>query len=109
MKAKIDNKILKVRIINNNYNDHAKEVEILEGTFMGVYTIVKNKDFIEDKKEYRYYLQRTETEYTKCKTITLKKFETLEDAQKMKKKCDHSNHSNIYSYRILDRKDRVYY
>lgn len=33
--ALINNKQMEVQIINNNYNDHASEVEILEGTWKG--------------------------------------------------------------------------
>lgn len=46
MKAKINNKEISVRIINQNYNEYSVEVEILEGTFKGKYTIVDKKDLI---------------------------------------------------------------
>ena len=50
MKAKIDNNIVTVKMVNANYNDHACEVQILEGTHKGNYTIVENTDIIEDVK-----------------------------------------------------------
>lgn len=108
MKAKINNNILEVRIINSNYNDHAKEIEILEGTFKGVYAIVENNDFIIEqptKKYFRYYVQRSEQggDIFKKKTTTIKKCETLKEAKQVKAKHDNVNHSNIYSYYILDR------
>ena len=48
VKARINNKIVDVEIIDGNYNDHAKEVKVLNGTFKGKYTIVENNDFIVD-------------------------------------------------------------
>lgn len=42
--ANIDGKQTLVKVINNNYNNHAKEVKILEGSHTGIYTIVENKD-----------------------------------------------------------------
>jgi len=106
MKAKIDNNILEVKVINSNYNDHAKEVEILEGIFKGVYAIVENHDFIIEQptnKNFRYYVQRSEQCENKRKTATIKKCETLEESKQIKARHDKSNHSNIYSYYILDR------
>lgn len=50
MKAKIDNNIVTVKMVNANYNDHASEVQILEGTHKGNYTIVENTDIIEEVK-----------------------------------------------------------
>lgn len=44
--ALINNKQMEVQIINNDYNDHASEVEILEGTWKGQRVIVENKDLI---------------------------------------------------------------
>lgn len=46
MKAKIDNKVLRVEMVDNNYNDHASEVRILDGTFAGRLCIVENTDLI---------------------------------------------------------------
>lgn len=46
MLANINNQIVSVKIIDNNYNDHAKEVQILEGTHKGQYAIVEDKDII---------------------------------------------------------------
>lgn len=48
MKAicKIDNKQVKCEIIDNNYNDNAKEVKILEGIHTGKFTIVENYDVV---------------------------------------------------------------
>lgn len=46
MKAMINNQLLTVEIKDNNYNDHAVEVVILEGTFKGKYTIVEKKDLV---------------------------------------------------------------
>lgn len=40
----IDNKQVQCEIIDNNYNDHAKEVKILEGIHTGRFAIVENKD-----------------------------------------------------------------
>ncbi|EGT3606756.1 hypothetical protein FKF97_10155 [Clostridium perfringens] len=42
--ALINNKELKVKIIDNNYNNHASEVEILEGVWLGRRVIVENKN-----------------------------------------------------------------
>jgi DNA-binding transcriptional regulator YhcF (GntR family) len=105
MKAKIDNKILNVRIINANYNEYAVECEILEGNFKGAYTIVENTDLIKEKKNFRYYVQRTQEPdlNERRKTTTKRKCETLEEAKKVKSKYVDCNHSNIYSYKILDR------
>ncbi|WP_252225345.1 MULTISPECIES: hypothetical protein [unclassified Clostridium] len=46
MKAKIDNKVLRVEMVDSNYNDHASEVRIIEGTFNGRLCIVENTDLI---------------------------------------------------------------
>lgn len=48
LKAMIDNKIVKVKIIDNNYNDDSKEVQILEGTHKDKYAIINNNDIIID-------------------------------------------------------------
>ncbi|MDK2966997.1 hypothetical protein [Lacrimispora sp.] len=48
MKAKIDNKILKVRVVKLNYNDSSAEVVIEEGNHIGCYAIVKHEDLIKD-------------------------------------------------------------
>lgn len=45
--AKIDNKIVKVKVIDSKYNDHASEVIMLESKWKGIMVIVENKDFIE--------------------------------------------------------------
>lgn len=110
MKVKIDNKIIKVKIINANYNENSKEIELLEGTFKGKYAIVNNKDFIIEKKYFRYYVQETQAPDIgeKWKTVTIKKCETLEDAKKIKAKFEKANHCNIYSHRILDRLEKKY-
>ncbi|MBS5307745.1 hypothetical protein [Clostridium sp.] len=50
MLANINNQIVSVKIIDNNYNDHAKEVQILEGAHEGRYAIVEDKDIIEQKE-----------------------------------------------------------
>lgn len=50
MKAKIDSNIVTVKMVNANYNDHACEVQILEGSHKGNYTIVENIDIIEEIK-----------------------------------------------------------
>jgi len=50
MKAKIDNKIVTVKMVNANYNDHACEVQIVNGQWKGNYTIVENADIIEKVK-----------------------------------------------------------
>lgn len=47
-KANIYNQIVTVKIIDNNYNNHAKEVQILEGIHKGRYAIVNNDDIIID-------------------------------------------------------------
>lgn len=46
MKAMINNQLLTVEVKDVNYNDHAVEVEILEGTFKGKYIIVEKKDLV---------------------------------------------------------------
>lgn len=50
MKAKIDNKIVTVKMINANYNDTSAEVELLEGTFQGRRAIVNKCDIIKEVK-----------------------------------------------------------
>jgi hypothetical protein len=50
MKAKINNQILRVQIMNDSYNDHAVEVKILEGTFKDKCTIVEKADLITPAK-----------------------------------------------------------
>ncbi|MBM7836302.1 hypothetical protein [Clostridium sardiniense] len=47
MRAKINNEILKVKVIDPEYNNYAKEVVILEGNWKGYRAIVENKDIIE--------------------------------------------------------------
>lgn len=42
----IDNKEIKCEIINNSYNDYAKEVKIIEGVHTGRFTIVENEDIL---------------------------------------------------------------
>ncbi len=52
--ALIDNKQVKVQIIDNNYNEHAAEIEILEGTWKGQRVIVEHKDLsITTPKTYK--------------------------------------------------------
>ncbi|OSA95764.1 UNVERIFIED_ORG: hypothetical protein B2H93_04900 [Clostridium botulinum] len=46
MKAKINNKVLRVEMVDNNYNNHASEVRVMEGTFKGRLCIVENTDLI---------------------------------------------------------------
>lgn len=48
LKAKIDNNVVSVKIIDSNYNDYAKEVIIMEGTHKGRYAIVENDNIIID-------------------------------------------------------------
>jgi len=48
MKAKIDNKVLKVEVIKMNYNESSAEVVIKEGNHTGCYTIVRHEDLIKD-------------------------------------------------------------
>jgi hypothetical protein len=47
-KANINNQIVTVKIIDTNYNNHAKEVIIMEGIHKGRYAIVENNDIIID-------------------------------------------------------------
>ena len=42
--ARVNNKILKVLVVDANYNDHAVEAKILEGSFKGVPIIIENRD-----------------------------------------------------------------
>lgn len=49
MKANINNQVLEIEVINSNYNNHASEVKILEGTFTGKKAIVENTDLTIDK------------------------------------------------------------
>lgn len=62
MKAKINNQILRVQIINNNYNDHAVEVKILEGTFSGKCAIVEKADLITSKYTLKAECKKYESE-----------------------------------------------
>jgi hypothetical protein len=48
MKAKIDNKVLEVEVINMDYNESSAEVVIKEGNHTGCYTIVRHKDLTKD-------------------------------------------------------------
>lgn len=48
MKAKIDNKVLGVKVINMNYNESSAEVVITEGNHKGCHAIVRHKDLIKD-------------------------------------------------------------
>ncbi|WP_346938135.1 hypothetical protein [uncultured Clostridium sp.] len=50
MKAKIDNKIVTIKMVNANYNESSAEVELLEGTFQGRRAIVNKCDIIEEIK-----------------------------------------------------------
>lgn len=47
MRTKINDEILKVKVIDPEYNNYAKEVVILEGNWKGYRVIVKNEDLIE--------------------------------------------------------------
>lgn len=49
MKANINNKLYKVKVINSNYNNHSIEVKILEGTFAGKCAIVEKSDLVTAK------------------------------------------------------------
>ena len=60
MKANIDNKALEVRIINPDYNEHAAEVEILEGPHKGAYAIVEKSDLQEEARPKKYKMSDVE-------------------------------------------------
>lgn len=112
MKAMINNQVLDVRMINSNYNDHAKEVEIIEGTFKGNYCIVENHDFIVEKpvkKNYRYYVQRNDFDYITGKWTwkLYAKAETYEEAMKKINNIMYNN-AGDKMYRIFDRMEREY-
>ena len=60
IKAKINNKILKVKIVDTNYNDDSVEVIIQEGTFKGRYAIILKSDIIDNRIESAIeYLENT--------------------------------------------------
>lgn len=67
MKAKIDNKILKVKVIDPNYNDHAKEVQILEGIHKGRLSIIENNDMIIDT--YKDLIELCKADITNLKDL----------------------------------------
>lgn len=102
-----------VKVIEETGNGF--EIEILEGNMKGKRTFIsKNSehetiDIIKETKNYRYLVQRTTAPDIgeNWKTNTVKKCETLEEAKKIKSSLEYGNRSNIYSYRILDRIERV--
>lgn len=56
MKAKVNNKIVDVEIIDKNYNNESVEVELLSGTFKGCRTIVLKSDLVKEKKPFKRYI-----------------------------------------------------
>ena len=50
MTANINGKVLKVKAIDATYNEAMTEVEILEGTFKGIKTVVANSDLVKEEK-----------------------------------------------------------
>jgi hypothetical protein len=71
MKANINNQILDVEVINANYNNHASEVKILEGTFSGKCTIVENTDLVADKYTVSFKSKSYNTESKYERTFEL--------------------------------------
>lgn len=108
IKAKINNKILSVKIVDNKYNNHAKEVVILEGAFQGKYTIVENSDFIRETKTNRYYVQQTDFINGVWKWVLYAKGETYKEAVNRIGGSMY-NHCGDKIFRILDRQENKYY
>jgi len=105
MKARIDNRIEEVEIIDANYNDYAVEVKTIGGKFDGVYAIVEKQDLIKEKKTKRFLVQMQDFNYD-TKTYYYKSFgycETIEEARKLKSKAP-----SICNTRILDRWTKEY-
>jgi hypothetical protein len=71
MKANINNQVLTIEVINSNYNNHASEVKILEGTFSGKCAIVENSDLITDKYTVSFKAEKYESENSYEKTLEL--------------------------------------
>lgn len=60
MKAKIDNRVTEVQIINEYYNEHAVEVKIAEGLHKGNFCIVEKKDLVKEKKQKKFKMSNVE-------------------------------------------------
>lgn len=107
MKAKIDNKIVEVKVINPKYNNDSVEVELLEGSFKGFNAVVLKKDLIKEvkeKKQKRYCIQVEDFNYTTRRWYwKVERYcETEEEAFKIANKL-----FNI-KRRILDRVEKRY-
>lgn len=104
MRALIDNKIQKIRIVNLNYNDDSVEVELLDGAFKGAYAIVSKSDLIKERKQKRFCVQIQDFNYVTGKWHWKVYYycETEKEAMKHRIK-----YSNIRS-RIFDRVEGKY-
>ena len=104
MKAKIDNKIVEVEVINPKYNDESMEVKLLEGSFKGYNAIVLKRDLIKEKKQKRYCVQVEDFNYITGQWYwKIERYcETEGEAMKIR-----SKHFNV-KCRILDRTEKKY-
>lgn len=105
MKARINNDVVEVKVIDSNYNEHASEVKILSGTFQGKCTIVENEDLIPEKpiKTKRFLVQVPDFSY-RTETWKFKAWgyaETIEEAREINRKAWDGS-------RILDRWTKEY-
>jgi hypothetical protein len=70
---------LEVRVINSNYNDHAVEVKILEGTFSGKCAIVEKSDLVVAKYTVKAECKKYESEDSYERSlVTSNYYRTLE-------------------------------
>ena len=60
---------LEVRVVNANYNDHAVEVQILEGSFKGQRTIVEKSDLVIAKYTVKAECKKYENEDSYKRTL----------------------------------------
>lgn len=75
MKAKIDNKVTGIVVINENYNEHAVEAKITDGIHAGMYCIVEKKDLIKERKQKKYRM--SDVEYHKGVSMFMGEYKTI--------------------------------
>lgn len=105
IKAKVDNNVVAVKVIDPNYSDHAIEVQMEEGIFKGAYCIVKKEDIVKKKITNRYCIQVNDFNYKtgKWSFKAYKYCETIEECKKF------TRHFGYREYRILDRMTKEYF
>jgi len=77
MKAKVDNRVVLVQIVNENYNEHAVEAVIQEGSHKGIYTIIEKHDLLDEKQPKKLKYKMLDVEYHKGQKMFMGEYSVI--------------------------------